>query len=169
MLGPDPELGLDGSIAGNDPELGDLVLEIRTQLLDAGKDLRSKQDPGERDRDLRNDRDIEDPFRPAQGHLDDATRLGDRYCLRECPVRTGSPTHGDLPRNMLRPGFWAGDMVDNFFPGSGMWRDCPAGEIFSLGVLSILSSPLWGMIFVCDRYELIRSPGVLSVVIRHWS
>lgn len=45
-----------------------------------------------------------------------------------------------------------------------MWRDCPAGGIFSLMVLSILSSPLCGMILVCDRYELIRSPGLVNVV-----
>lgn len=52
MAGPKPELGLDNGIPGNDPERGDLILEICTQLLQAGTNFRCEQDPGERDRDL---------------------------------------------------------------------------------------------------------------------
>jgi len=60
-------------------------------------------------------------------------------------------------------GLWAADIVNDCVTGSGAWRDCPAGGIVSLMVLSILSLPLWGMILIYDRHELVRSPGMLSV------
>ena len=42
-------------------ELGDLFSEIIGKLLEACEDLRGEHDPGELDRDLRYDRDVEDP------------------------------------------------------------------------------------------------------------
>ena len=57
-------LGRDGRVPGNDPELGDLFFEIIGKLPGGREDFRREHDPGERDRDLRNDGDVEDPLRP---------------------------------------------------------------------------------------------------------
>ena len=89
MLGPEPELGRDGLIPGNDPELGDLFFEFIGKLLDCREDCRREHDPAECDRDLRYDRDVEDPLRSAQCHLDDAAGFCDRDRFRERPVGAG--------------------------------------------------------------------------------
>ena len=103
VLRPEPELGRDGRVPGNDPELGDLFFEIIGKLLDGREDLRREHDPGERDRDLRYDRDVEDPLRPAQCQLDDATRLCDRDRFRERPVGPWSPAHAGYLRIFSLP------------------------------------------------------------------
>ena len=63
---------------------------------DCREDLRREHDPGERDRDLRYDGDVEDPLRPAQCHLDDAPGLGDRDRFGQRPVGAGTAAHGVL-------------------------------------------------------------------------
>ena len=90
VLRPEPEPGRDGLIPGNVPEPGDLFPGIIGKLPGGREDCRREHDPGEHDRDLRYDRDIEDPLRSAHRQLDDATRHCDRDRFRESPVRAGA-------------------------------------------------------------------------------
>ena len=64
-------------------------LKSSPRLPGGRENLRREHDPGERDRDLRYDRDVEDPLRHALRQLDNATLLcnRDRFCQR--PVGRG--------------------------------------------------------------------------------
>ena len=102
VLGPEPEFGRDGRVPGNDPELGNLFFEIIGKLPGGREDLRREHDPGERDRDLRYDHDVEDPLRPAQCQLDDTTRLCDGDRFRQRPVGAGAGIKRPTTRYVYR-------------------------------------------------------------------
>jgi len=72
MLGPDPELGCYGRVAGDEPEPGDLLLVIIRKFIHGREDFWREHDAGKRDRDLRDNGDVIDPFRSTDRHLDKA-------------------------------------------------------------------------------------------------
>lgn len=87
MPGPDPVFDRDRGVAGDEPEPCEIVLVILCKFRNRCKNFRCEHDARECDRDLRNDRDIEDSFRSTHRQLDQATGLRDRDRICQYPVR----------------------------------------------------------------------------------
>lgn len=90
VAGPDPELDCHRSVAGDEPEPDEIFPVILRELRNRRENFWREHYSYERNRYLRDDRDVEDPLRPAHRHLDKAAGFCDRDCVRECLVRAGS-------------------------------------------------------------------------------
>ena len=86
--GPDPELDRDRGAAGDHPEPCEIVPVIVRKLRHACENFLREHHAREHDGDLRDDREIVDPFRPACCELDEPAGFCDGDCVPDRPVGT---------------------------------------------------------------------------------